>query len=93
MTSSTAPSNRAALLREIDKISFAVNEFTLFLDTHPDCQEALLAFNSAAKTRKELMKQYADAYGPLTVDCISTGGSADHWSWQDGPAPWEGGII
>lgn len=31
--------SRSALLHEIDKVSFAVNDLTLYLDTHPDCQE------------------------------------------------------
>ena len=59
--------SRSALLHEIDKVSFAVNDLTLYLDTHPDCQEGLARFQKEAARRKELMNQYAKAYGPLTA--------------------------
>lgn len=85
--------SRSALLHEIDKVSFAVNDLTLYLDTHPDCQEGLARFQKEAARRKELMNQYAKAYGPLTDGCVCDLGGADRWSLQDGPAPWEGGMI
>ena len=85
--------SRSALLHEIDKVSFAVNDLTLYLDTHPDCQEGLARFQKEAARRKELMNQYAKAYGPLTAGCVCDLGGADRWSLQDGPAPWEGGMI
>ena len=77
--------SRSALLHEIDKVSFAVNDLTLYLDTHPDCQEGLARFQKEAARRK--------AYGPLTAGCVCDLGGADRWSFQDGPAPWEGGMI
>ena len=40
--------SRSALLHEIDKVSFAVNDLTLYLDTHPDCQEGLARFQKEA---------------------------------------------
>ena len=51
-----------------------------------------LALEEAEK-RKELMKTYAKAYGPLTTDCICDLEKTDRWQLQNGPAPWEGGII
>lgn len=84
---------RSALLHEIDKVSFAVNDLTLYLDTHPECTEGLLRFQKEATKRKELMKTYAEAYGPLTADCICDLKETKRWQLQDGPAPWEGGII
>lgn len=84
--------DRSSLLWEIDKVSFAVNDLTLYLDTHPSCSEALSNFKEASQKRSELMKQYADAYGPLTIDCIWQLNQKGGWSWQDTPAPWEGGI-
>lgn len=85
--------SRSSLLHEIDKVSFAVNDLTLYLDTHPDCREGLLRFQKEAEKRSELMKEYAKAYGPLTADCSCALEEPDHWQLQDGPAPWEGGII
>lgn len=93
MFSNTETLDRSSLLHEIDKVSFAVNDLTLYLDTHPDCAEGLLRFQKEAEKRKELMKAYAKAYGPLTADCICDLEKPDRWQLQDGPAPWEGGII
>lgn len=81
--------SREQLLNEINEVSFAVNEATLFLDTHPDDEAALAFFKETLPRRKTLMEQFAKEYEPLTVDCICP--DTDHWSWTDGPLPWEGG--
>lgn len=81
--------NRAQLLNEINEISFAVNDVTLFLDTHPEDREALAYFHDTKQKRKALMQEFEKEFEPLTIDCISPDG--DHWSWTDGPTPWEGG--
>ncbi len=85
---------RAELMDEINEVSFALNETTLYLDTHPDDQQALAYFNELAPRRKELLKEYAQSYEPLTLDCIcgERQKNADHFVWTDGPAPWEGGA-
>ncbi len=57
---------RAELMDEINEVSFALNETTLYLDTHPDDQQALAYFNELAPRRKELLKEYAQSYEPLT---------------------------
>jgi len=86
--------DRASLLREIDEVSFAINDLTLYLDTHPDCRDGLAAFHAALPKRESLLKEYAASFGPLTVDCIGKNASpADSFTWLDGPAPWEGGMF
>ena len=62
--------DRTSLLKEIDEISFTLNDLTLYLDTHPDCPEAISYFNAMAPRRAALLKEYAAAFGPLTIDCI-----------------------
>ena len=37
--------DRTTLLKEIDEVSFALNDVTLYLDTHPDCADAISYFN------------------------------------------------
>lgn len=87
--------DRTALLKEIDEVSFAVNDVTLYLDTHPDCREGIAYFNEMAPRRAALLKQFAESFEPLTVDCICKDQNAltDHFTWLDGPAPWEGGAL
>ncbi|MEW3584152.1 spore coat protein CotJB [[Clostridium] symbiosum] len=51
-------------------------------------------FNQMAPKREQLLKDFAANFEPLTVDCISkNGGLSDHFTWLDGPAPWEGGAL
>ena len=85
--------DRTTLLKELDEVSFAINDLTLFLDTHPDCREAIEEFHRLSPRRKELMQQYAETFEPLTVDCAGALPAAGTFSWADGPAPWEGGAL
>lgn len=79
---------REKLLQRINEASFAVNDILLYLDTHPCCEEALAYYREHAEERKNLMKEYAKAYGPLTVDdALETDGST--WKWMEQPFPWE----
>ena len=59
---------REMLLKKINEVSFAVDDILLFLDTHPDCQEALDFYRQNVAIRKEALSEYARLYGPLTID-------------------------
>lgn len=85
--------DRSTLLKELNEVSFALNDLTLFLDTHPDCQEALSTFHALAPKREQLLKQYASDFEPLTIDGIASLAKEESFSWLNGPAPWEGGIC
>ena len=79
--------NKADLMRKINELSFVLDEVRLFLDTHPDCKEALLYYNEYARLRDQAVAEYQSFYGPLrfydpTDDC--------KWQWVTGPWPWEG---
>lgn len=56
------------LLEWINIVSFAVDDVKLFLDTHPNCTEALEFFDEFKKQRVQALKEYAKYYGPLTLD-------------------------
>lgn len=87
-TSCGCSTSREQLLRQINESSFAVNDILLFLDTHPKDQEALEYFSKAVAARKTAMKQYAQAYGPLTIDTADDNASRS-WQWIEQPFPWE----
>ena len=79
---------------EINEVSFAINDLTLFLDTHPKCHEALTLFRELLAKRLELLEDYASKYNPLTQLSIVTGTPDNSaYSWAEGPLPWEGGHI
>lgn len=96
--------NRAELLKEINETSFMLDDLRLFLDTHPTNQQALESFSTAMKKRKQLLNRYAEEFEPLTVDCVcpetnNRSGfmtkypNQKHFTWADGPLPWEGGTV
>ena len=95
---------RQTLLRKISEVSFCLNDLTLFLDTHPADKKAMELFENYQAERTALLKNYAEQFEPLTMDCVNlrSGSSSDavtdypdkkHFTWVDGPAPWEGGLI
>ena len=80
------------LLCEIYAVSFAINDLTLYLDTHPDCEHGLPLFKELLQKRFDLLAEYARIGRPLTQLSIVTGTpEATSYGWDDGPMPWEGG--
>ena len=77
---------RTQLLRQIQEYDFAVNELTLYLDTHRDDREAL-----------ELYQQYQQMYHECLVTYTGNDGPLNHRSptrdtnyrWLQDPWPWE----
>lgn len=81
--------NKEQLEHWIQMVSFAAFDTALYLDTHPDCLEALAYYKKHLMLRKQAMDEYARLYGPLTLD--QAGSMEDHWAWIQQPWPWEGG--
>lgn len=85
---------REELMSQIAGISFAINDLTLYLDTHPDCPDGTPLFYELTGKRLELLAEYAKKFYPLTQSSMVTGGlNPDCYSWSEGPMPWEGGCI
>lgn len=99
-------SDRKTLLQKINEASFAVNDVTLYLDTHPTDVDALAYFGQVMKERKQALEEYESQYEPLIVDCVKTVPVSEedgnnktefmtcypgeqHWTWGDGPIPWD----
>ena len=81
-------------LNQISMVGFAINDLTLYLDTHPDCKEGLKLFKELLAKRLELLADYANKYQPLTQLSMITGEPEQStYDWSEGPLPWEGGHI
>ena len=80
--------SRKELMDKINQYSFAVNEATLFLDTHPYDAEALAYFQKYRALRVEAVQEYAKYYAPLAIDYALN--DKTPWSWVNEPWPWEG---
>ncbi len=76
---------KKALFDQINEVSFALDDLRLYLDTHPDCAEALALFSEYMDKRAELVGKYTENYGPLDSYCLNTSGG---WNWNSAPMPW-----
>ncbi len=90
----SAPTGQESALNEISEIGFAINDLTLYLDTHPDCPKGLPLLKELLEKRLTLLADYAAKYQPLTQLSMITGSPETNvYGWAEGPAPWEGGNI
>lgn len=79
-------SDRQKLLKRVQMYSFAVTDAALFLDTHPDCSEALAYYVKHKKLYEEAKEQFEKTYGPLSINSEQNN---NRWAWVDEPFPWE----
>jgi len=83
----------AAMLLQIQKAGFFCDDLRLYLDTHPEDQQALSMFKEVLKQKKTLMKDFALSHYPLTVACIADiyeeNPNSNCYCWKEGPIPWE----
>ena len=78
--------DRNKLLRDIQIVSFAIDDITLFLDTHPNDCDTLNYFRHYRDLLKTMKEKYAELYGPLTI--LDTK-AENTWEWVETPWPWE----
>lgn len=77
-------------LVELMALDFAVTELNLYLDTHPQDQEALGLYASYIKLAKEGREKYTAKYGPLdSAELVLE----DGYTWLNDPWPWELGDM
>lgn len=84
-------SERGALLQEIQRTDFILNDLQLYLDNHPSCEAALEDFNAMSQLSMELKEQYHQLYGPIINYGIQT--SEFPWQWTEDPWPWERNFM
>ena len=80
---------KARLMKMIEELSFALDDTRLFLDTHPDNQEALMYFERTMHLRNRTVKEYTMKYGPISQYDVNL---SCGWTWNDCPLPWNGGM-
>ena len=85
-----ANNKKEELLYNIMMYNFALTEMNLYLDLHPDNTELVNLYNRYLSNKQELVKQYENSFGPLTLDGINVG--TNKWNWNNTPWPWEESI-
>lgn len=76
---------RKHLLNKLRTVGFALIELNLFLDTHPDCAEALELYNDYRVQHMALSDEYRCKFGPLNF----LDNNSCKWEWVNNPWPWE----
>ncbi len=96
-TADQSARQREELLLQVQEISFVVDDARLYLDTHPQDADGLALLTQALGKRKELLSAFAQAFYPLTMDCMAELYQANPGSgcycWPKGPMPWEGACV
>ena len=80
---SSLPGNQA--LTELQALEFVMLELGLYLDTHPDDNEAFELFRQYTAMEKAARAADESKYGPLMLGSADSG---DSYRWLDGPWPW-----
>lgn len=78
--------NQKQLLLYLSQVSFALYDVVLYLDTHPNCQQALAYYNEMKQARKQALELYTQKFDPLFIDQVD---SDCEWTWVMTPLPWE----
>ncbi len=93
-TSNISQQNREEMMSRLAAISFAINDLTLYLDTHPDCSKGITLFHQLLEQRLALLSEFTAKFYPLTQTSMVTGDyDQSKYGWSEGPMPWEGACI
>lgn len=77
---------KEALMKRLQIADFVLNEAALFLNSHPDCTEALDYYNKYLKLREETIAEYTKKYGTVTRTMLK---NDDVWDWVNEDWPWK----
>ena len=70
----------------VQQMGFMTDDLRLFLNTHPDCGEALCALKYYLAAERDLKAKYEAGYEPLTLEGV---GAHNNYTWICGAWPWE----
>ena len=71
---------------ELQALAFAIQELSLYLDTHRDDKEALELYQSYQESYHKFMVEYTQNCCPLNHRGPTNG---QNYQWLDDPWPWE----
>ena len=78
--------DRDLLMKRINAYGLAVNDWNLYLDTHPDDKMGISMYHDVLKNLRMLVTEFEARYGPLRA---SSSTSRERWDWVDNPWPWK----
>ncbi|QSO52405.1 spore coat protein CotJB [Alicyclobacillus curvatus] len=87
MSAPQVPKEYYRYLEELQAMDFVCVELSLYLDTHPDDQQAIGQFNQFQRRKQVLSQQFEAKFGPLKEFGNSPVGH--RWTWANAPWPWQ----
>lgn len=76
--------SREELMNKLMAYKFAINDMSLFLNTHPCDERALKLHNEYVCEFNKIKEQYEKEYGPITFET-----EMNTWQWVSDKWPWE----
>lgn len=73
-------------MAELMAIGFAAHDLSLYLDTHPEDEEAFAVYQDLLRLEEEGARRYAERCGPI---CKTDMAEAERFEWLKSPWPWE----
>lgn len=78
------------LFCKINEFSFMLDDLTLYLNTHPKCDDAIDAYNHYKCLRNDAITVYTKRFGPISKYNVDID---NYWEWVNQPWPWEGVCV
>ena len=79
--------NKAQAMQQLAQTCFAVHEAVLYLDTHPNDQNALEYYRRKQQQLTQASENYQKVVGPTRACMVDT--NSGSWQWVETPWPWE----
>ena len=80
--------DRETLLTKLMELDFMAVDLGLYLNTHPDNEEAIAEYNKIVKAADAVRGKYDKGAGPV-CSFRSINRCEDKWQWDDNPWPWD----
>ncbi len=81
--------NQKELFGWVSALGFCAYDMLLYLDTHPEDEEALNYFNQCNELYLSAKRTYEERFEPLTAFPDQ---ELTSWKWNTAPMPWERGM-
>ena len=78
--------SREQALKNLQMLSFALYDVSLFLDTHPNDRMALEYYNKYKALSERARREFVEKYGPLSIADVDI---KNGWNWVNDPWPWQ----
>ncbi len=79
-----AETERETLLLKLMSYTFAIVDLNLYLDLHPEDQNAFHLFQKYVAEKNKVEESYIEKYGPITVT-----ETEKSFNWIENPWPWD----